>query len=192
MSRNRDHVHYHLHPKQSTSLPENEIRAILRGADALIAVGGRSMLSKILKGSRAKDVLAYGLDRNPSHGFYRDLPVDEVTSRIDWTITHGYLRVIYEGKLPVLAYTGLGWEIERETCGDELIAGFDDLLARSQRPYDMRHLLERSRDLILHVLQKIEAGGDARYVPVLEDWALVDCRKVRQRIGEVMLALEKK
>jgi hypothetical protein len=48
------------------SLPIEDIRVILRGADPLIALGGRSLLTKILKGSRSKDVLGRELDNNPS------------------------------------------------------------------------------------------------------------------------------
>ena len=35
-------------------LPQEDIRMILRGADELISTGGRSMLAKILKGSKEK------------------------------------------------------------------------------------------------------------------------------------------
>ena len=35
-------------------LPQEDIRMILRGADELISTGGRSMLAKILKGSKDK------------------------------------------------------------------------------------------------------------------------------------------
>ena len=36
------------------SLPPEDIKMILRGADELISTGGRSMLVKILKGSKDK------------------------------------------------------------------------------------------------------------------------------------------
>ena len=35
-------------------LPQEDIRMILRGTDELISTGGRSMLAKILKGSKDK------------------------------------------------------------------------------------------------------------------------------------------
>ena len=37
---------------QIKKLPQEDIRMILRGADELISNGGRSMLAKILKGSK--------------------------------------------------------------------------------------------------------------------------------------------
>lgn len=163
-----------------------DIRAILRGADELIGVGGRTLLTKILKGSRAKDVLSRNLDQSPAYGIYRDLAVDEVHARIDWTILKRYLRIEYSGQLPVLVYTPAGWEIERETVVDEIVQGFDKLLANASRPYDMLFLKDRNREVIWRVLDKIQASGERKYLPVLEDWEQVDYRKVRQRISEVI------
>lgn len=54
----------------SKQLPEEEIRAILRAADELIMQGGRTLLAKILKGSREKKVLALELDKCPVYGFF--------------------------------------------------------------------------------------------------------------------------
>jgi hypothetical protein len=163
-----------------------DIRAILRAADGLIAAGGRSLLTKILRGSRAKDVLSRSLDQNPAYGIYQKLAEEEVLARIDWTILHGYLRIIYDGRLPVLAYTHDGWDIERATYAEEIIAGFDRLLASGQRPYEMGYLKDRNRELIFHVLEKLEALGDCKYVPVLEDWELVDYKKVREKIRSLI------
>jgi hypothetical protein len=54
----------------------------LRAADDLIGAGGRSLLTKILRGSRANDVLSRGLDQNPAYGIYQDLAEEEVLGRI--------------------------------------------------------------------------------------------------------------
>jgi hypothetical protein len=166
-----------------------DIRAILRGADSVIGIGGRSMLTKILKGSRSKDVLSHGLDSNPSHGFYKGLTPEEVLARIDWTILNGYLYVEYAGQLPMLVYTPAGWMIEQETYADEIMAGFDDLLAINERPYDMLYLKDRHRGMILRVLEKIQESGDRKYLPILEDWALVDYKKVKEEIRRITLCL---
>jgi hypothetical protein len=163
-----------------------DVRAILRAADGIIGAGGRSLLTKILRGSRSKDVLGHGLDKNPVYGFYRALSEADVFRRIDWAILHDYLRIEYDGKLPFLVYSPLGWKVERETFTDEIIGGFDTLLASAQRPYPVSFLKDMNRQLILQVLEKIEAGGDRKYLPVLEDWAQVDYKKVAQRISAVI------
>jgi hypothetical protein len=180
-------VPVHLHRDATIkSLPIEEIRAVLRGADSLIGSGGRSLLTKILKGSRSQDVLRHGLEKNPAHGFYQSLTPEEVLARIDWTILNGYLRVEYAGQLPVLVYTGLGWAIECETFADEIVHGFDELLASQDRPYDMLYLKDRNRELILRVLERVQESGDRKFLPILEDWAPIDYKKVRQEIHSVI------
>lgn len=49
-------------------LTEEEIRTILRAADELIA-GCRNMLARILKGSKDKKILEFGLDQCPAYGY---------------------------------------------------------------------------------------------------------------------------
>lgn len=105
MSRRVKLVEYHLDAKGIKKLPFDEIRAILRGADPLIARGGRNLLAKLLKGSRAKDVLTNALERNPVYGHFRDLSNEEILARIDWTILKGYLAIRYDYRLPLLVYS---------------------------------------------------------------------------------------
>lgn len=186
MNRKVKQVSFHLDAKGLATLPFPDIQAILRGADSLITSCGRTLLTKLLKGSRAKNVLDKNIDRNPSYGVYRALTEAEILARIDWMILHGYLRIIYDGRLPLLAYTPAGWDMEREICADEILRGFDRLLMISQRPYDMSYLKDRNRELIWRVLDKVGSRGDARHIPILEDRAAVDYQKVKKRIREVI------
>jgi RQC domain-containing protein len=186
MSRKVQRVHYDLDPKNIKKLPPEELKAILRGADELIGSGGRSLLVKILKGSRAQDVLRLHLDQCPVYGYFHQLSADEVLARIDRAILDGYLRVVYDERLPVLVFTDAGWEIEKETFANELLAGFDELLTTKQPPYDMSYLKDRNRTLIWCLLDKIEASGNPKYLPLLEAWEQLDYKKVKLRIEEVM------
>jgi superfamily II DNA helicase RecQ len=127
MSRKK-RVNYHLDSGGVTNLTSDEIKAILRAADDLIATGGRSMLAKILKGSKDKNIAKHGLDQSPVYGFYRNYKLAEITRRIDWVIENGYIRIEYSGRLPVIVYTEKGWEIERETYTDELLQKLTSLL----------------------------------------------------------------
>ena len=185
MPRRLQQVRVQLDPGGTPTLPIADIRAILRAADGLIAVGGRSLLCKILRGSKASDVLKHGLDRNPAYGFYEALSEAEVFSRIDWLILRGYLQIEYNGRLPVLVYTRQAWEIECQTYASEIIAGFDDLLGSTERPYAMEYLKDRNREMIMLVLDMVQASADPKYVPVLEDWERIDCKKVKQKIRAV-------
>lgn len=72
-------VGYELDSSGIKNLIVEEIKAILRAADELIAVGGRSMLAKILKGSKDKKLLEYKLDECPVYGFYRNFTLQEFT-----------------------------------------------------------------------------------------------------------------
>jgi len=186
MSRKVRRVHYDLDPKDIKKLPPEELQVILRGADELIGHGGRSLLVKILKGSHAQDVLRLHLDQCPVHGYFHYLSADEILARIDRAIMDGYLKVMYDYRLPVLVFTEAGWEIEKETFANELLAGFDELLTTKQPPYDLSYLKDRNRTLIWCLLDKIEASGNPKYLPLLEAWEQIDYKKVKLRIEEVM------
>jgi hypothetical protein len=189
MSRKVRRVRYALDTRGIESLPDGEIAAILRGADDLTMSGGRNLLAKVLKGSRAKVVLDLGLEASPVYGYYAHLTLPEVLARVDWMIVHDYLAIEYDYRLPLLRYTSRGWEIERHTYAEELLRGFDDTIARGG-PYEMSYLKGRARDMILALLDKVEQTGDAKYIPLLEVWAKVDYKKVRSRIRQVINRLE--
>jgi hypothetical protein len=61
MSSKKQRFRYHLDSGGITRLEKGEIRAILRAADELVATGGRTILSKVLKGSRDKKAGEHGL-----------------------------------------------------------------------------------------------------------------------------------
>lgn len=188
MGRRVHRVPYHLDAHGIQTLPLEDLKAILRGADDLVMRGGRTLLAKVLRGSRQRDVLAHGLDRSPVHGYFRGLSDEEVLARIDWAILHGYLDVVYDYRLPLLVFGEKGWAIERETYARELFAGFDARLAAGP-PYGMEELRDRNRPMILRLLDLVEESGDPKYVPLLEEWARVDYRKVRERIAGILRRL---
>lgn len=189
MSRRSRRVQIQLDAKGLSDLPVADLHAILRGADDLITRGGRTLLTRILRGSKNKDVLTRGLDRSPVYGHFKDLSDKATLARIDWVILQGYLRIEHINRLPVLVYTQKGWEIERENYADELLAGFDDLIQKGP-PFDMEYLKDRDRQMILSLLDKIEVTGDVRYVPLLAAWKKIDYKKVQIRIREVIRRLE--
>ena len=182
-------VRYTLDAQDVEDLPPEEIAAILRGADELIMTGGRSMLTKILKGSRDKKLLALGLDASPVYGYYNHLTLAKIQARVDWVILHRFLAIEYEMSIPLLRYTEWGWAIERETVAKELLQGFDKMLASEQTEFDMTYLKDRARDMIFIVLDLVEETGDKKYIPLLEAWAKVDYKKVSARINKVIQTL---
>jgi len=192
MSRQRERrVAVELDARGVHSLPLTEIAAIMRGAEDLIAQGGRSLLCKILKGSRDKSVLQRALENNPSYGFYRELGNEEIMARIDWAILHGYLRLEYFGRLPLLCYTPAGLALEIETITDELR---EKTRGMAGRPIDLPFLLslkDAPRETLWRLLEKIEATGDPTFIPVLRAWGQVAYKKIRARINRLITGLER-
>lgn len=88
--------------KRETQLPDAEIYAILRAADDIIARGGRSLLAKILKGSRDRKLLELGLQTCPAYGYFNSLTIEAITEKIDWMIHRDLLEIEYSGKLPMI------------------------------------------------------------------------------------------
>jgi hypothetical protein len=142
-------------------VPLHEIKAILRGADELIMSGGRTLLAKILKGSRESKVLELNLDKCPVYGFFKDHSIKAITIKIDWLILNGFLSIEYDYRLPLLVYTRKGWEIEMDTFSDELLQGFDEMIASEKTDFDMTYLKDRNREMILMLLDKV--AGTRRF-----------------------------
>jgi hypothetical protein len=121
MSKKVNRIRYELDANGIKSLPNHEIKTILRGADDLIMSGGRAMLAKILAGSKEKKLLELDLDRSPVYGAFKGTSQKEILAKIDWVILKHYLAIEYDYRLPLLVFTDKGWEIERETYTDELL-----------------------------------------------------------------------
>jgi hypothetical protein len=189
MSRRSHRVVVHLDAKGLKELSKDGLRAVLRGADDVITQGGRTLLMRILRGSASKDVLDRSLDQSPVYGYFRDLSDDATLARIDWVILNGYLRIEYSNRLPLLVYTQKGWEIEREIYANELLEKIEAALTDGP-PYEMAHLKDRDRGMILLLLDKVSATGNRNFIPALKAWKRVDYKKVQQRIQQTIQRLE--
>lgn len=183
-------VQYNLDSGDVKYLGDEDVRAILRAADGIIGTGGRSMLTKILKGSKDKKVLEYGLDRCPTYGYYQDLTLDEISTRVDWMIKKGYLKIEYDYRLPTLVFTDMGWEIERETYAQELLMKLFELLDNNDYRY-VHELKDRNRGMILLLIHKIRQTGDTRFVPLLKAWKEIEYKKVQVELEETIDYLTK-
>lgn len=191
MSRNVRRVQVELDTNGIKTLPENEIKMILRAADELVGAGGRSLLVKTLKGSKDKKVLEHKLDECPAYGFYKGITLDEISHRVDWMIAKDYLRIDYDGRLPMLIFSEKGWAIEEETFAEEIY----QRLCKGREPGKMDVLSEMkdvNRQVVMDVLELIRAGKDAALIPILEEWKKNEVRKVRERISSVQKSLAQK
>lgn len=171
-------------------LTEIEIRTILRAADEIIGMGGRTLLTKILRGSREKKVLELGLNTCPSYGYFKSEKLEVVKDKIAWMIDYDFLDIEYDGKLPMIVYTERGWEIASDQYADEFLREWDNWLSEGQPVPDMNYLKDRNREMIFLFLDKVQVTGDSKYIPYLEAWKVIDYKKVKARIQQVIDALD--
>jgi len=190
VSQRKQRVHYHLDSGGITHLEFSEIKAILRAADELIDTGGRTMLSKILKGSKDKKLLEHALDQCHVYGFYGHLTLTEISHRIDFVIENGYLEIEYSARLPVMVYTEKGWEIERETYAEELLQKLSDLLNGNDFSF-VEELKDRNRGMILLLISKISKTNNTEFIPLLRAWQEIEYKKVRNALQKVINELMK-
>ena len=165
-------------------LPQEDIRMILRGADELISTGGRSMLAKILKGSKDKRIFEYKLNECPAYGYYQDMKLDDISKCIDWMIKKDYLRIEYDYRLPLLVFSEKGWQIEKETFAQELYRRMC-LDVEEKKARVIFEMKEVNRQVVMCVLDKIEKEGTEEFLPYLEAWKMLEVKKVAARISEV-------
>lgn len=172
-------------------LPQEDIRMILRGADELISTGGRSMLAKILKGSKDKTIFKYKLNECHAYGYYQDMKLDDISKCIDWMIKEDYLRIEYDYRLPLLVFSEKGWQIEKETFAQELYQRMC-LDVEEKKARVIFEMKEVNRQVVMCVLDKIEKEGTEEFLPYLEAWKMLEVKKVAARIAEVEKKISKR
>lgn len=172
-------------------LPQEDIRMILRGADELISTGGRSMLAKILKGSKDKTIFKYKLNECPAYRYYQDMKLDDISKCIDWMIKEDYLRIEYDYRLPLLVFSEKGWQIEKETFAQELYQRMC-LDVEEKKARVIFEMKEVNRQVVMCVLDKIEKEGTEEFLPYLEAWKMLEVKKVAARIAEVEKKISKR
>jgi hypothetical protein len=110
-------------PAERVPLTDEEHEWILRGASEIVAKGGRSQLSLLLKGSKSKAILKYHLDRSPAYGKLSFLTIEEIENRIDQVIRKGALAVQYfGGDLPLIVLSDSAWEHVRPWANQQEVA----------------------------------------------------------------------
>jgi superfamily II DNA helicase RecQ len=190
MRKKGNRARFDLNPNGIKSLTDQEIKTILRGAEDLIMSGGRSMLAKILAGSKDKKLLEKELDCSPVYGAYKGISQKEILAKIDWMILHDYLQIEYNGRLPLLVFTEKGWEIEKATYADELL---DQLVVAAENgTYEfVETLKDRNRGMIFLLLDKIGETENKDLLTILKAWEGIEYKKVKTKIQEIINILEK-
>jgi len=166
-------------------LSEKEIRTTIRGAEDVVYKGGRSLLAKILKGSKDNKIIELKLDKNPAYGAFKDETVEVITSMIDRIIDDYYLGIEYDYRLPLLAYEEKGLVIARDIISDEYFEKIK--IAVEEDDFKIAGTFkDKSREMIFLLLEKIRKNGDDNYIPFLEYWKQHDHKKIQARINNVI------
>lgn len=188
MNRRVKKVSVTLDSKDVREMPMEDIKAIVRGADDLIMSGGRNLLTKILKGSKEKKLLELKLNESPVYGYFKELKMDDILSRVDWCIENDYLDIEYDYRLPLLIYTKKGWDIEKDIYSDEFLQKINEVCFTKNYDFVLQ-LKDRNRELIIMLLDKIATTGSRQYIPVLEAWEKIEYKNVQKKINGIIKKL---
>lgn len=170
-------------------LSEYEINAILRAADEIIFSGGRTMLAKILKGSKDKKIIEKDLQKCPAYGAFHNCTIDEITAKIDWIIVHGYLRIEYDYRLPLIVFTDKGWETYKPIYVEELYAVM--VIAEVEDyPSVIERLKTTNRQVVTMLLDKIATSKNLKLIDLLTNWKTNEVKKVKAMITSTLEKLE--
>ncbi|MHC5019758.1 MAG: RQC-minor-1 family DNA-binding protein [Planctomycetota bacterium] len=174
----------------ATAVPTDaELRAIVRGADALVMRAGRTLLALILKGSRAQSVVERGWDRLPCYGALRHLAIKAIRRRVDWAIAQGYLQLERARGADLLCLGPAGWELDRQIYVEEILR---DFAAKAAEPFqlgDYMYLQEINPEILAQVCDEVRRRRRVALVPVLRAWRGFAAPPVQRRIDRVLHAL---
>ncbi len=119
------------------------------------------------------------------------MKLSDIMHCIDWMIDEDYLRIKYDGRLPLLVFSNQGWEIEKETYAQELYQQFC-LDVKENNPRVIHKLIHVNRKVILRILDIIEAEGKKEFIPCLEAYRQIETKRIGRRIIEVENAIKDK
>lgn len=107
------------------------------------------------------------------------MKIDDILARIDWCIENDYLAIKYDYRLPLIVYTKKGWEIEKDIYSDELLEKINEVCFTKNYDFVLE-LKDRNRELIMMLLDKIQASGRKQYIPILKAWREIDYKKIKE------------
>ena len=191
MSPKQPRVRYELSDIKGIKPPsEKEIKFILRAADMIITTGGRAMLAKILKGSKDKKVMEHGLQNCPSYGYYSGKTIAEVTQLVDWMIANRYLAISYNGRLPMVVFSKMGWDLYKPVYAEELHENIVNVIAKDDIDRLVEQLNKTHREVVLILLEKISESKNIGVIRFLEKWKTTEVKKVRVAINNAIKVIK--
>lgn len=167
-------------------VPFEEIDIILRAADEIIYTAGRSMLAKILKGSKDKKILENNLQNCPSYGYYKNKTLDEIIKIVDYVIYFNWLEIEYNGSLPMIVFSKRGWEAYKPVYTNELYMKILDANVQGNTDDIINKLKSTNREVVMMLLNKIGESKNIGFIRFLEKWKETEVKKVRLAIDKTI------
>lgn len=169
---------------------EPELLAIVRAADVLVMRASCAGLARVLKGSRASEVVARGWHRLPVHGILSDRTLDEIRGMIDWTVAQGYLQLVRERGVWWVCLGSSGWELVRQLYVDQILVDFAQKAEEPHQLGDYMYLQELNPEILAQVCDEIRRRDTPGLAPVLRAWRGFALPTVQRRIDRVLAAIE--
>ena len=177
---------------------DEERRAILSVADVLVGRAGRTSLVMALRGSRAKRVLQYKVENTGGYGYFAGVAEADVLAKVDELIFGGVLRIDRSGDFPLLAYTEKGLEFAERYVAEEWLSDLrrqvESVAAGSspELPFLMAKMPDRNLATVGKLIEQMEREVDARWLPLLRQWAASETKRIRGRLNPIISSLEKR
>ena len=183
-------VQYQLSDLKGLETPlEKDVSMVLRAADEIIFRRGRTMLAKILKGSKDKKIIELQLDQAPSYGYFHHLSIEEITKIVDWMIVNDYLDIDYDGRFPLIIFSARGWERYKPVYVEELFLKI--LLSNVDQTDDnINQLKQTNRQVVEMLLRRIGNSGNNQFIELLIKWEAIEVKKVRALINNAISKLK--
>ncbi len=146
----------------------DELQVVLQAVQANDGLCGRSMIAKILRGSRDARLLALGLDQSPGYGALRDRTLEQIGYLVDEVLALELIgmadagwhrgRKRQEAHFPLLFLTDRGAEALAEGASSPTLAEADLSAPERARALAMRALVQGAYALEDYKHGRIEAA----------------------------------
>jgi hypothetical protein len=177
------------------AVSEGEQRAILSVADALIGRAGRTSLVMALRGSRAKRVLQFEVERTKGYGYFAGMPEADVMARVDALISMRILALERNDGLPLLIYTQEGLELAERYSAEEWLEDVRQQVRvvrdgdALELPFLMSKMPQRNLSTIGKLIDLVEREADATWLPFLRAWSAAETKRIRGRLHPIITSL---
>lgn len=154
--------------------------------DEVVGGAGRTGVVQILHGSQSQKVAERGWDQLPTYGVLRGLTAKEIGTLVDWCIHHGWLRLVYERDIPLLAHSERGWARTKQLWVQRILGWLESWKGRPEALWAQLEPIHR--DIKFMTLETIQLQERRELAPALRAWFPHETGAVRTAINQTLAA----